>query len=415
MNSDNNGPAFCCLPLEPLALASGRLLSLILWLAPTVAVAWPAAEEAPEHAEVATRREEMRPTRSGAPSLHTADERLRVQWHADLHQHQPELPEGLLESDLALEPRWIDERLHDPTELHRLLASDPLSPSLSVGKASGGRLLNGVPLKSRPGLRTRDGRNWGTAETVAAIHRAVDRVRQQHPNTPDLAVGDLSRKRGGRMRPHKSHQSGRDADIAYYVKRRPHPRGLTKTNRKSLDVARSWALIEGLLEAGVEYMFIDYKLQKPLYNYAKKIAGKDEAYLNRVFSYPRGRKSHAGIIRHLRGHATHLHVRFHSAEAVAAARRLRDTPEVQRALAKARKADRGIKLSYKVRKGDNLIRIARRHGLKAKDIKKWNGLKTGALLRPGQRLTIYRKRVSRKSRRCRKGRKGKRKRGCPRT
>ncbi|MCH2137335.1 MAG: penicillin-insensitive murein endopeptidase, partial [Phycisphaerales bacterium] len=106
---------------------------------------------------------------------------------------------------------------HDAASIHKLYAEDPDGPCISGGAAHDGRLLNGVPLHTRPGVVTRKGRNWGTAETVAAIYRAVDLVRAKFPDTPDLAIGDLSRKHGGKLRPHKSHQSGRDADIAYYV------------------------------------------------------------------------------------------------------------------------------------------------------------------------------------------------------
>jgi len=46
------------------------------------------------------------------------------------------------------------------------------------------------------------------------------------------------------------------------------------------------------------------------------------------------------------------------------------------------------KVRYRVRSGDYLGRIARRYGVRVRDIKRWNGLR-GNNIRVGQRLTIY--------------------------
>lgn len=45
-------------------------------------------------------------------------------------------------------------------------------------------------------------------------------------------------------------------------------------------------------------------------------------------------------------------------------------------------------VSYKVKRGDNLTKIAKRYGATAKDVKKWNSLKSDRL-QVGQRLAIY--------------------------
>ncbi len=48
-------------------------------------------------------------------------------------------------------------------------------------------------------------------------------------------------------------------------------------------------------------------------------------------------------------------------------------------------------ISYKVRSGDTLGHIAERYGTSARDIRQWNGLKYGAHIYPGQKLTIPKK------------------------
>jgi len=45
---------------------------------------------------------------------------------------------------------------------------------------------------------------------------------------------------------------------------------------------------------------------------------------------------------------------------------------------------------YTVRRGDSLWTIARRHDVSIADLRRWNGLSEGAVLRPGQTLTIRR-------------------------
>jgi membrane-bound lytic murein transglycosylase D len=47
------------------------------------------------------------------------------------------------------------------------------------------------------------------------------------------------------------------------------------------------------------------------------------------------------------------------------------------------------KLSYKVKKGDTLGHIAEDHGTRASNIRKWNSLKYGQYIFPGQKLTLW--------------------------
>lgn len=51
-------------------------------------------------------------------------------------------------------------------------------------------------------------------------------------------------------------------------------------------------------------------------------------------------------------------------------------------------ASRERKVHYTVRKGDSLYRIANRFKVSVKEIRRWNNLGSGSLLRPGQKLTL---------------------------
>jgi penicillin-insensitive murein endopeptidase len=192
-------------------------------------------------------------------------------------------------------------------ELDKLLTASPARiGSASVGAPNRGSLLNGVALEPSPFWSVvRPERSWATAETAASIARAVDVVQRRFPRTPTLYIGDISRKRGGYLRPHRSHQSGRDADIGYYY--RDGAAWYLRATAENLDCERTWALVEALIEGGdVEYIFIDRGVQSLLQDYAQA-SGEDPAWLSVVFGNPR-----TAIVRHAGGHRTHLHVRFHN-------------------------------------------------------------------------------------------------------
>jgi len=53
----------------------------------------------------------------------------------------------------------------------------------------------------------------------------------------------------------------------------------------------------------------------------------------------------------------------------------------------------GKRIRYKVRSGDFLGKIANRFGVRVRDLKRWNRLKTSRL-RVGQRLSIYPKKIA---------------------
>ncbi|MFD1801392.1 murein transglycosylase D [Mixta tenebrionis] len=53
-------------------------------------------------------------------------------------------------------------------------------------------------------------------------------------------------------------------------------------------------------------------------------------------------------------------------------------------------ADNGNSITYKVRKGDSLASIARRHGVDIQDVKRWNSvLNDSSSIQPGDKLTLF--------------------------
>lgn len=183
--------------------------------------------------------------------------------------------------------------------------------SVSSGSANRGRLINGVAMQDSPGLKVRNvDRAYGTQRTVYLLQAAGADLRARWPDAPELLVGSLSTRTGGRLRPHRSHQSGRDADLAYYHRGNVELNEFRVMTEDTFDAVKNWHVFKTLIDTGeVEFIFIDYSLQRVLYEYALSI-GYTEEELQPILQYPSGASTSTGIIRHARGHANHWHIRF---------------------------------------------------------------------------------------------------------
>lgn len=194
----------------------------------------------------------------------------------------------------------------------RIYTRDAVSPSEAIGPTNHGRLENPVMLPPHRGYVIRTpARAYGTEETIRWILDAFDEVEAKFKHTKVVRVHDISDRNGGRLRDHKSHQNGRDADISYYQKE-CGANGCRFTDFKSseLDVARQWALLEYWLRNGqAEMIFVDYRLQAKLYRYAKR-KGVSKSKLDEWIQYPRGKYEPDGVVRHFPNHEDHLHIRF---------------------------------------------------------------------------------------------------------
>jgi len=142
------------------------------------------------------------------------------------------------------------------------------APSHSVGRANRGSLEGGVPITESATLRVLPRRhkarclNYGTGRLVHALEHAAAKV-----GGPPLGVGDIARARGGSIAPlSRSHQSGRDADLAFYAVKGALD-DLEKLAPAELDVKRQWQLVAALLEdpsIQVKWMFVSDEIRGAL-------------------------------------------------------------------------------------------------------------------------------------------------------
>ena len=227
-----------------------------------------------------------------------------------------------------------------PTELgrsaiRRRLAEDPaVFGALSVGRPNRGALVAGLRMPDGPLWDVVDPkRAYGTEETVASLVKAIAHVNEEWPGTPKLYVGQISAERGGYLRPHRSHQSGRDVDLGYYYS--SGPAWYVRATRDNLDLQRTWSLVKALSEdANVEAIFMDRSVQQILKEYAAK-TGEDAATLAKVFG---GLHAEEPLLHHEWGHLTHMHVRLSCPVARDAALRAYGTIAEARQVRQARRA-----------------------------------------------------------------------------
>jgi murein endopeptidase len=142
--------------------------------------------------------------------------------------------------------------------------------STAAGSYSAGHLEGGVrmPAEGRtfftwdPVLRrspNRAWRRWGTDRLVRVVLRVARGFQAAHPRAPRMAVGDLSRARGGDFGPrfgyigHASHQNGLDVDV-YYP--RADGREVAPGGASQIDRALSQELVNRFLAAGAEVIFV---------------------------------------------------------------------------------------------------------------------------------------------------------------
>lgn len=189
----------------------------------------------------------------------------------------------------------------------------------SIGSPTDGALIGGVALEEGAGLRLRwpDGPRWALPQLVSLLQRAARRVHGLYPGSV-LVVGDLSRREGGALSGHVSHESGRDADVGFYysdTEGRPvRPERLLPVSATGqvpaaaelrFDEARNWALVETFLtdrRARVQRIFVAEPLKRRLLDFARR-RGAPEAVISRAATALRQPGSGPS-------HDDHFHVRI---------------------------------------------------------------------------------------------------------
>lgn len=175
---------------------------------------------------------------------------------------------------------------------------DVRAGGFSVGKPHRGRLKDGVALPKGDLYTIRFGwQSFGSTVAVTHIQRGIDAFRRETGFEGEIKIGAMSQKHGRRLRPHRSHQSGRDVDIR--MPALAQAEGF-KLESDEIDWPATWALLDAMVRTeAVAVIFVERKLFRKLRRAGMSIGASDE----RISKVMRS-------IRHSKGHTSHVHVRF---------------------------------------------------------------------------------------------------------
>lgn len=172
------------------------------------------------------------------------------------------------------------------------LGTDILKSSYSFGTVTTGTLAHASEMHTDspnwhfiPAAKTRH-TNYGTANLISILSDAAAHIRTQHKG-PKLLLGNISFEHGGDLPWSVSHNSGRDADVAFYstyedgssvnhnhfvrFNRRSH--GSLNKKRVHFDTERNWTFVKSLLsseKAQVQWLFLANPLRRKLLQHAKQ-------------------------------------------------------------------------------------------------------------------------------------------------
>jgi murein endopeptidase len=194
-------------------------------------------------------------------------------------------------------PAPIDQ---PPLELH--------GTGKSIGLPHRGKLVDAVQLPEHPlWVRGNPDHLWASANAITVTHQAFEILRGELGFDRGVLIGSISRRKGGRMAPHRSHQSGRDIDI-----RLPLRPGLGKTKAPTadeIDWYATWALIEAYARTeAAEVVFLNEAHHGRLYAAARAM-GVARERVHDLLRWPKWRGDADPLVQHAEGHNAHLHVR----------------------------------------------------------------------------------------------------------
>jgi penicillin-insensitive murein endopeptidase len=188
------------------------------------------------------------------------------------------------------------------------------NPGRSIGSPTEGKLLGGSHLQSSEYLRIVPAYSggdvrWGVEPLVSLIDRAAKVVRKTFPDAV-LSVGHLSKPGGGEVDRHASHESGRDADIGFYIKNHlgkpayaDHFVAFKDDGTApswpgaKFDDARNWALVAALVGDGhvrITHIFVATPLRQRLLAYAQRIGAPPNLRIraSELMAQPKGALPH---------------------------------------------------------------------------------------------------------------------------
>lgn len=175
-----------------------------------------------------------------------------------------------------------------PKELPKKYEKAPYSlMSLTVGAPNDGWQIRAKRLYKTPHLKLKSGSGritYGHPALVLMLRRSANDIASAAPGSVML-VGDLSAKKGGPIPKHRSHQSGRDADVGFFLENAKGRQVVVDTFVKidgqgnaigvpgaKFDDERNWQLVRSWLRdrrAGISHVFVARHVRNRILAYAR--------------------------------------------------------------------------------------------------------------------------------------------------
>ena len=163
-------------------------------------------------------------------------------------------------------------------------------------------------------------RSYGSWLAVTTLQQVTERLAWELPLADPILVGDLSRRGGGRIHGHKTHDKGIDADLGLYMRGGRQPLGgFVDVLPHELDAAATWAMIRALLDTGnVHFILLDKSLIDVLKAHVVREEGLSVEEAEQIFPDGPVDWRRRGVVNHAPSHANHLHVRITAPDKAAA-------------------------------------------------------------------------------------------------
>lgn len=160
--------------------------------------------------------------------------------------------------------------------------------SLTIGAPNDGSQVRAKRLRKTPELKIKAGsesETYGHPALVLMLKRSAQDIDKAVPGGAVMLVGDLSSKHGGPIAGHRSHQSGRDADVGFYLRNENGRQVVLDTfvridgegkviGRRGVyfDDERNWQLVRSWLRdkrAGISHVFVATHVRNRILAYAR--------------------------------------------------------------------------------------------------------------------------------------------------
>ena len=219
----------------------------------------------------------------------------------------------------------------DPPKRTFYGAGDDLKRSFSIGDTRDGYLINGQPVPS-PSLAMRQlpvqyerGIAFGTAKLIGLLADTAGAMKKKYPKT-QMVLGNLGLREGGDIPYSVSHNSGRDADIGFYLtdaegnyaqldnlyKINRHFKTVGTNSVYSFDIEKNATLVETLLmhpTIRIQFIFVAKHLRSALLRELIARNGADAPHPN-----PDIIERFEQSVQNQSAHDDHFHIRIYCSD-----------------------------------------------------------------------------------------------------